>query len=158
MYLKLQPYRQTTVAIRRCLKLSSKYYGPFPILEKIGGAAYKLRLPEGSQIHPVFHVSQLKKRSGKQLPSPDLPLAGPDGEFRVEPVAVLDRMIINRNGTPVAQVLIRWSNFPDEESTWEDYWSLISSLGHFCKNTELAHLSLFLIFSFSFFSSISSFL
>ena len=108
-------------SVRKCLKLSSRYYGPFTVLEKIGAAAYKLKLPEGSQIHPVFHVSQLKKRIGKQIATPTLPLVGLEGEIKAEPVVVLDRRLINRNGSPVAQVLIRWSNLPDQAATWEDY-------------------------------------
>lgn len=61
VYLKLQPYRHTSLSIHKSLKLHSKYYGPFRILERIGKVAYKLLLPEGCQLHPVFHVSQLKK-------------------------------------------------------------------------------------------------
>lgn len=109
VYLKLQPYRQTSVAVRKCLKLSSRYYGPFTVLEKIGVAAYKLQLPEGSRIHPVFHV---KRRKGKQIATPTLPLVGLEGEIKAEPVVVLDRRLIKRKGSPVAQVLIRWSNLP----------------------------------------------
>ncbi|KAJ4802427.1 polyprotein [Rhynchospora pubera] len=120
-YLKLQPYRQTSLAVRKCLKLSSRYYGPFLVVERIGKAAYRLQLPPDSQVHPVFHISQLKKCIGKNSASPTLPIVGPEGSFKVEPVEVVDRKIVNRNGTPVAQILVRWSNLPDDSATWEDY-------------------------------------
>jgi hypothetical protein len=43
-------------------KLSPRYIGPFPILEKCGNVAYKLKLPPSLVgVHDIFHVSQLKK-------------------------------------------------------------------------------------------------
>jgi hypothetical protein len=43
-------------------KLSPRYIGPFPILEKCGKVAYKLELPPSlAGVHDIFLVSQLKK-------------------------------------------------------------------------------------------------
>ena len=64
VYVKLRPYRQSSLARRVNEKLSPRFYGPFKILQKIGPEAYKLELPDTARIHPIFHVSLLKKAVG----------------------------------------------------------------------------------------------
>ena len=63
VYLRLQPYVQSSLAPRSHHKLCFKYFGPFKVLSKIGAVAYKLELPPTSSIHLVFHVSPLKPAS-----------------------------------------------------------------------------------------------
>lgn len=75
VFLKLQPYVQSSVAPRAHHKLSFKFYGPYPIIEKINAVAYKLQLRAQASVHPVFHVSQLCRAllPGTTV-TPDLPI------------------------------------------------------------------------------------
>jgi hypothetical protein len=61
VYLKVSPRRGLRhLKVRG--KLALRFIGPFKILEKRGKVAYQLELPpQLSDVHDVFHVSQLKK-------------------------------------------------------------------------------------------------
>ena len=97
-YLKMQPYRETTLGLRNALKLTSKWYGPFRVQQKIGSVAYKLHLPADAQRHDVFHVKQLKKHLGtKAVPNQKIPLVTDDGHIKVAPRAVLQRRQVPRS-------------------------------------------------------------
>lgn len=118
VFLKLQPYVQSTVAVRSNHKLCFKYFCPFPIIAKVGSVAYRLQLPEGSQVHPVFHVSQLKKalpphrQVSSSLPS--------DTDSFMTPVKTLDHRWRQKGNRRIRQVLTQWSNLPATELLWED--------------------------------------
>ncbi|KAH9733915.1 hypothetical protein KPL71_017190 [Citrus sinensis] len=120
VFLKLQPYKQSSVFKRAHKKLACIYFGPYKIVRKIGPVAYKLQLPESSRIHPVFHVSLLKKAIGDFSSSTDLPSVDDEGLIVLEPLAILDTRWLRRGGKVVEQQLVQWKRLPVEDATWED--------------------------------------
>lgn len=64
-------------------------------------------------------MSLLKKAVGEQRVSPQLPLEVPETNGTPEPAAIVDRQVIYRQGAPLVQVLVRWSNRHGDDSTWE---------------------------------------
>lgn len=113
------------MAVRGNLKLSSKYYGPYKIIEKVGEVAYRLLLPTGALLHPVFHVSQLKKKVGDGVVTQiDPPLIGLEGQILAELALVLGKRPVKKNNRAVTEILIQWANFPVEEASWEDYYHI----------------------------------
>ena len=64
MYLKISPIKRV-VRFGKKGKLSPRYVGPYDFLQMVGKVAYELMLPsELASVHPVFHVSMLKKCIG----------------------------------------------------------------------------------------------
>ena len=59
-YLKI-PAQSKTLKMGKCQNLSSRYYGPFKILKKIGDVAYRIKLSNVIKAHLVFHVNKLKR-------------------------------------------------------------------------------------------------
>jgi hypothetical protein len=78
-------------------KLAPRYIGPYTVLKRVGVVAYWLELPEEmSDIHPVFHVSQLR-RCLKVLEEKRV-LVGtidlqPDLRYQEVPVKILDTVV-----------------------------------------------------------------
>ena len=61
MFLKITPTTGTDRAMK-VKKLSPYFLGPFQILKRVGSVAYQMALPPNlSNLHDVFHVSQLRK-------------------------------------------------------------------------------------------------
>lgn len=120
VYLKLQPYRQVTVAIRKNLKLSAKFFGPYKIEERVGKVAYRLELPTTSRVHPVFHVSQLKKAVGHAKVHRQLPQVNDQGTFDLRPLRKLDSRSLVKDHKVLYQVLVQWKGCSVDEATWED--------------------------------------
>ena len=91
-------------------KLSPRFIGPFEILSRVGEVAYKLALPPSLlAVHPVFHVSMLRKYipDESHVLSLDSVELGPDLTFEEEPIAILDRQIRNLRTKEIALVKVQ---------------------------------------------------
>ncbi|KAK9670007.1 hypothetical protein RND81_13G170200 [Saponaria officinalis] len=121
VWLKLQPYRQSSVQQKTNQKLSHKYFGPFQVKARIGAVAYKLALPNDAQIHDTFHVSQLKKFVGTLPVAIHIPvwLQGRSSEEQLKPRAILGRRTVRHQNAAQIQYLVQWEGFDEYEATWE---------------------------------------
>jgi hypothetical protein len=129
--LKLQPYVQQSVVSRPYPKLAFKFFGPYEVLEKIGQAADKLDLPEHGLIHPVFHVSQLKPFTADYPPVfTELPTLVDLGAQDLQPERLLHRRLVKKGNNAVPQVLVKWTNLPEESATGEDYYVVKQRFPH----------------------------
>ena len=92
VFLRLQPYKQSSLKLKGCHQLAPKFYGPYRILQNIGPVASKLELPPSSRIHPIFHVSYLKKVLGTNIKGQTiLPELDNEGSIFLEPKDVLNK-------------------------------------------------------------------
>ena len=91
------------------------------MLQNIGTMAYKLELPASSRVHPIFHVSCLKKAIGENIPVQTIfPELDEEGKIILEPEAVTETRTRQLQNRSISEYLIKWKNLPTEDSTWED--------------------------------------
>jgi hypothetical protein len=120
VFLRLQPYRQSSLKRSGAEKLKPKFYGPYRVIRRIGEVAYELELPEGSKIHNVFHVSCLKKAVGQQVSiSEELPPLDEEGQLELVPEEVLEQRERRLRSRIIRECLVRWRGLPVEDATWE---------------------------------------
>lgn len=98
VYLKLQPHIEPSVALRSNHKLSFWFFGPFLVLAKVGKVAYKLYLPDTTQIHLVVHVSQLKRHVPLTKVIEELDAVPTDPSADVIPIHVLEDLMVHQGG------------------------------------------------------------
>ncbi|XP_070010160.1 uncharacterized protein [Nicotiana sylvestris] len=121
VFLKVSPMKGT-MQFGRKEKLSPRYVRPYRIIQRIGQVANKLELPpEMSLVHPVFHVSMLRKVVGD--PSTIMPVetieVNEELSYEEVPVAMLDRQVQKLINREIASVKVLWRNQQVEEATWE---------------------------------------
>ena len=121
VFLKVMPKRGV-IRFGKRGKLSSRYIGPFEVLERVGIIAYRLALPPSlSSVHDVFHVSMLWKYTPYPTHVVDWGelVVDTDRTFEEGPVRIIDSRdhILRCNTVRLVKVL--WRHRGVEEVTWE---------------------------------------
>ena len=72
-------------------------------------------------MHPVFHVSMLKRYhgDGNYIINWDSVLLDENLSYEEEHVAILDREVRKLRSREIESIKVQWKNRPVEESTWE---------------------------------------
>ncbi|KAJ8771147.1 hypothetical protein K2173_023472 [Erythroxylum novogranatense] len=128
VFVKVSPMKGVVIFGKRG-KLNPRYIGPFEILESVGNVSYRLALPPHlSSVHPVFHISMLRK----YIPDPSHILQTPevniveDLSYEETPVAIIDRHIRKLWNKDIPMIKVQWKNQRIEECTWETEESMRS--------------------------------
>ena len=121
VYLNISPMKGVMRFVKK-RNLSPRYVGPYKVFQKIGKVAYELKLhSELASVHPVFHVSMLKKCIGH--PVSILPIEGlrVDENLSYEEVLVeiLDHHAKKLRNKEVDFVKVLWRNHLVEGTTLE---------------------------------------
>jgi hypothetical protein len=121
VYLKVSPLRGLR-HFKVWGKLAPRFIVPFKILGKRGEVAYRSKLPpQLSDVHDVFHVSQLKKClwvPEEQLYMEDLN-AKEDLSYQEYPVKILETSERVMRNKRIKMCKVQWSHHTEEEATWE---------------------------------------
>ncbi|KAK4263834.1 hypothetical protein QN277_018714 [Acacia crassicarpa] len=121
VFLKVSPVTGIGRSIK-AKKLTPRFIGPYEILERIGPVAYRIALPPHlSQVHDVFHVSQLKKYH----PDPSHVIEPEKIELRenltyiAEPERILDVHDKQLRKKTIRLVKVLWKGMTPGDATWE---------------------------------------
>ncbi|KAI5436071.1 hypothetical protein KIW84_022495 [Lathyrus oleraceus] len=103
-------------------KLTPRFIGPYQISKRVGEVAYQIALPPSlSNLHDVFHVSQLRRYIAD--PSHVVPLD--DVQVRdnltvdTSPMRIEDREVKRLRGKEIALVKVIWGGVANGNITWE---------------------------------------
>ena len=102
--------------------MSSRFIGPYEVIEKVGPIAYRLASPpELEKIHNVFHVSMLKRyRSDPSLvvSSETIELRS-DLTYEDKQVKILAREVKELRKKRIPLVKVLWRKHKTKEAMWE---------------------------------------
>jgi len=103
-------------------KPAVRFIGPYKIIGKVGEVAYRLDLPADMHLHPVFHVSMLRKHirdpsvvEPERIEELETNLTYPEG-----PIRLGERRIRKLKNREIAQVQVFWGRQNRIHVTRED--------------------------------------
>ncbi|KAI3821490.1 hypothetical protein L1987_09058 [Smallanthus sonchifolius] len=112
-------YSSSKESAKELCRQTSKTLG---IPSRIGKVAYKLELPPSlGNVHPTFHVSNLKKCLADEnlhIPLDDVRI-GETMHFVEKPVEIMDREVKQLKRSRIPIVKVRWESKRGPEFTWE---------------------------------------
>ena len=102
---------------RPSASLDDKYWGPFPVKQKVGQSSYKLELSPQTRINPIFNNNVFKQAATDPSPGQRLQNEPPsdiiEGQEKYKVEAILDKKV-KRNGV---QYRVKWKGY--EKTIWE---------------------------------------
>ena len=102
-------------------KLTPKFIGPYQILRRIGPVAYQIALPPSlSNLHTVFHVSQLRRyvHDPSHIIESDIVQLRDNLTYETNPMRIDDRRIKQLRDKQISLVKVIWSDVTGD-ATWE---------------------------------------
>jgi hypothetical protein len=103
-------------------KLTPRYIGLYPILDKYGPTSYQVELPAKlSGVHNVFHVSQLKRCLNPLTDvviEDTIPLE-PDLTYKTYPINIFNQQDRVTRNQITRFYKIQWNEHTKDEATWE---------------------------------------
>jgi hypothetical protein len=120
VFLRVQPYKQSSLKKSGAKKIKPRFYGPYRIMRRVGEVSYELEIPKGRKIHNLFHMSCLKKLVGQFIrTSEELPPLDEQGQLELVPEEVLQFWERKLRSRVIREFFIRWRGLPVEDATWE---------------------------------------
>ena len=142
---------------RRSKKLDHKKAGPFQMMKVIRKRAYKLQLPEGSRIHPTYHVQMLERYWRSVEPSRQLEPPEPeplDGEENWIVREIVDSRRNNRKKGKPIEYLVLWEHQQQRifrqvrHDDLQEYGILPHSRTYYCLLFSLYHMFIVFVISY----------
>jgi len=104
-------------------KLGPKWIGPYSVVQKVHNTAYKLNIPPGCRIHPVFNTGALKPYNTKKRLSKPHDVVLKDGTIG----QLVQRICKKRRRKNKIEYLVQWVG--ESKPTWEPLENLSQVTG-----------------------------